>query len=423
MFEGRRSGALYVCAGLLVAGAVAFLVGQRWERHRPRPVPDMVLAVSPRPAHFPLAIGPNHRYLVDADGTPFLIQGDAAWSLISDPTREEVEVYLADRAARGFNTILVNLLEHRFARHAPANAYGDAPFGAVPFEEPNARYFDHAHWVIERARAHGMLVLLAPAYLGWHGEADGWWREMKSAGADRLSAYGRFVGERFAQDDNIVWVNAGDYDPPDKSLVRAVSRGIESAAPGRLQTAHIAPETPLRDFWRGDDDWLDVLAVYTYHDVCARTLEANRAADPRPSFLIESFYEHENGAEAWRVRAQAYDALLCGAAGQVMGNNPVWHFSDAGLYPAPGNWWQNLGSDGARSMTHLANIFSGLPWWRLEPDIEARLLVNGTASADPTERTVAARTADGTLALVYLPTARQVTIDFRQIRAPAEAFW
>src|SRR5262245_60716286 len=33
-------------------------------------------------AAFPLSIKPGERYLVDAAGRPFLIQGDTAWSLI-----------------------------------------------------------------------------------------------------------------------------------------------------------------------------------------------------------------------------------------------------------------------------------------------------------------------------------------------------
>ena len=43
---------------------------------------------------YPLRVGPDHRYLVDQSGAPFLIQGDAPWSLISGLTNEEAELYL-----------------------------------------------------------------------------------------------------------------------------------------------------------------------------------------------------------------------------------------------------------------------------------------------------------------------------------------
>ena len=66
--------------------------------------------------------------MVDAVGKPFLIQGDTAWSLIAQLTREDADLYLEDRRARGFNTILVSLIEAKFATNAPANAYGQPPF-------------------------------------------------------------------------------------------------------------------------------------------------------------------------------------------------------------------------------------------------------------------------------------------------------
>ena len=65
---------------------------------------------------------------------------------------------------------------------------------------------------------------------------------------------------------------------------------------------------------------------------------------------IESAYENEHEATEQRLRTQAYQAVLSGAAGQIFGNNPIWHFSSGGLYQAPVTWQQAL--HGARqSMT------------------------------------------------------------------------
>ena len=121
-------------------------------------------------AVFPLSVGPGERYLVDAAGRPFLIQGDTAWSLIAQLTREDVDLYLDDRRARGFNTILVNLIESSFATNAPANAYGQPPFlKPGQYDTPNEAYFQHADWVLRRAAEQGFLVLLTPSYLGFDG--------------------------------------------------------------------------------------------------------------------------------------------------------------------------------------------------------------------------------------------------------------
>jgi hypothetical protein len=43
----------------------------------------------------------NHRYLVDQNGRPFLLQGDAAWLLIVGLSDADVELYLKNRREKG----------------------------------------------------------------------------------------------------------------------------------------------------------------------------------------------------------------------------------------------------------------------------------------------------------------------------------
>src|SRR5271157_916334 len=123
-----------------------------------------------------LRVSANRRYLIDQNGTPFLLQGDAAWSLIVAMSDAEVEQYLRNRRAKGFNTLLVELIEHRFAKKPPFNDAGDAPF-ATPgdFSTPNEKYFAHADWVIRKAAEYGIQALLYPTYLGCKGCNEGWY--------------------------------------------------------------------------------------------------------------------------------------------------------------------------------------------------------------------------------------------------------
>lgn len=370
---------------------------------------QLVLAMHHEPSAFPLKTEPGKSYLTDANGKPFLIHGDTAWSLIAELTREEAEIYFADRRARGFNTILISLLEHKFARKAPANIYGEPPFTEPGnFAKPNEAYFAHADWILNRAREAGLLVLLTPAYTGTSGGAEGWWAAMTQNGPEILKDYGRFLGERYQSFDNIIWVNGGDYDPPDKSLVSAIAEGLKSAAPAQLHTVHNAPETFVPDFWP-DARWLDLISVYTYEPVCPLVERTYRAAKARPVFLFESAYENEHDAGAHRVRMQAYQALLCGASGHLYGNNPIWHFRHPGIYPAPYDWWQALGSEGAQSMTHLVNFFANLPWWTLTPDLDGKLIVEGRGEG--WNRVAGAFNSEGSLAVIYFPERRTVTLD------------
>jgi hypothetical protein len=404
---------------------------------------------------FPLAVEPGKRYLVDAAGKPFLIHGDTAWSLIAQLTREEVILYLDDRRARGFNTILVNLIEHAFATNAPANAYGELPFhgqmfeaaamlaASLPFERftldlttrladysaPNEANFAHADWILRRAADAGFLVLLTPSYLGVKGGWHGWYQAMLANGPDRLRRYGEYLGRRYSDFNNILWVHAGDYNPPRKDLVRAIAQGIREFDRDALHTAHAAPGRSAIQHW-GDEPWFQVNTIYTNklymtsQPVFAAALEQYGRPERMPFFLIETAYENNKGHEATeqRLRLQAYQAVLSGAAGHVFGNNPVWHFDGPGLYPAPASWQKSLGSRGAQSMTHLRNLMMAVPWWRLEPDTNHAILTDGIGPEEA--RAVAASTVDRSLAIIYIPSDRHFTVDLGQFAGPqVSALW
>jgi len=113
------------------------------------------------------------RYLVDQQGAPFFWAGDAAWSLIAQVNQADAEQYLDDRKARGFNVVMVNLIENAFSTNPPANVHGAAPFTGRPFATPNEAHFAHADAVIEAAAQRDINVLLAPIYLAGAAMKDG----------------------------------------------------------------------------------------------------------------------------------------------------------------------------------------------------------------------------------------------------------
>ena len=389
-------------------------------------------APSTAPA-FPLTVQPGKRYLVDAGGKPFLVNGDTAWSLIAQLTRHEVERYLEDRRTRGFNTVLVSLIENHYSANPPANAYGQRPFhdqqffSLLPFwriadyTTPNETYFAYADWVLRRAAEKGLLVLLAPSYIGCC--SDGWYEEMVANGPDRLREYGRYLGRRYRAFGNILWVHGGDANPPRKNLVRAIAEGIREFDGRSLHTAHAAPWTPAIDYWEGES-WLQVNNAYTAHPkawsdrpVYADALEQYARRESMPFFLIEGVYENMHDANERDLRTQAYQALLCGAAGHVFGNDPIWHFDMPNYEPRPAMTWQEaLASRGAQSMSHVRNLLLATQWWKLEPDSKNALLTNGLGPAQ--DRAVAACSADGSFALIYLPSNRPVTVDLGRLAGP-----
>jgi hypothetical protein len=369
-------------------------------------------------AKFPLHTEAGKRYLIDAAGRPFLMQADTAWSLIVQPTDAEVDQYLDDRRARGFNTFIVNLIEHKFADNPPKNAHGDAPF-LTPgdFSTPNEAYFAHVDWVLTRAAQKGFLVLLVPAYLGYDGGDEGWYQEMVANGTTKLRQYGRFLGQRYQNYTNILWIHAGDYNPPDRTLTEAVAAGIRDFDADTLASAHCNGGTAAIEYW-GGEPWLQVNTIYTSRNpIYDAALTQYQRPEQMPFFLIESAYENgkENASEL-RVRTQAYQALLTGATGQVFGNNPIWHYDGPGLYQASLTWQQSLGLPGSQSMTHLWNLMSPRQWWRLVPDVNNTTLTAGISTGQ--DRAVAALADNRTFAIVYVPSIRGVTIDLSKLAGP-----
>jgi hypothetical protein len=363
----------------------------------------------------PLKLGSDHRHLVDENGKPFLLQGDAAWSLISGLTKEDVDKYLDARRRQGFNAVIVNLIEHHF--NGPTNRYGEAPFTTPgDFSTPNEKYFAYADWVIREAADKGFQVLLAPIYLGYIGTQEGWIKELTAAGPETARQWGRYVGKRYHDFDNVIWMIGGDRNPDKaRELVDAVADGIRDVDDHRhLMTAHCHPENSAVDQY-GSDGWLDFNTTYTYGIVHEKVMVDYLRTPPMPFVLIESTYENEHNASPVQIRRQAYWAVLGGATGQFMGNTPIWLFN-------PG-WEAALNSAGANDMSRLGSLFNSRPWNALMPDEQHTVVVEGLGEFRGLDYLAAARTADGSTVIAYLPSRRKFIVDLTKISGKAANAW
>ena len=80
---------------------------------------------------FPLSVSSNGRYLKTASGDPFLMVGDSPWTVIGNSDESHADTYFADRAANGFNVVLISLLCDAYisCSRSDGKAYdGTAPF-------------------------------------------------------------------------------------------------------------------------------------------------------------------------------------------------------------------------------------------------------------------------------------------------------
>jgi hypothetical protein len=376
-----------------------------------------------RDATFPLQVSADGRHLADRSGRPFLVVGDTAWSLVAQLHEDDAARYLDDRSRRGFTAIIVNLIEHKFATNAPADRRGVQPF-RLPgdFAHPHAAYFDAAHRVIKEAGRRGIAVWLCPAYLGWNGGDEGFFKEIVQAGPDALRQYGHFVGARFKDLHNIVWMLGGDYalSPAERWVADDLAAGLVEGGARQIMTAHGGQTTGVATY--GQRPWLAVETVYSYKpDLGPELLAAYRERPGRPFVLIESTYEGEHDAAAAQIRRQAWTAMLSGAAGQFFGNNPIWHFDGPTLFPFSGDWRQALDSRGSQDMARLAAFLRARAWHELAPRPD--LVVSSTV--DGGGRASAAAAPDGSFVLYVAAdgTSRPVELTLMLPSLPAAARW
>ena len=88
----------------------------------------LVFSVTSQAQNLPqLKVSDNGHYLQTADGKPFFYQGDTAWELFHRPNREEVDIYIKNRADKGYNVIQAVALSEVDGVNVD-NAYGDGTF-------------------------------------------------------------------------------------------------------------------------------------------------------------------------------------------------------------------------------------------------------------------------------------------------------
>jgi hypothetical protein len=392
------------------------------------PALALALAIPVQAGDFPLRVSQNRRYLETADGRPFLVVGDTPWSLVAQLREEEAAEYLDDRRARGFTAIIVNLIEHKFAARAPAKIDGERPFlQDGDFTRPSPAYFKAARRVIQAAEARGISAWICPAYLGWDGGDEGFFREVQAAGPKALRVYGSYVGKLFRDQANVVWMVGGDYAVPEalRWTGYELAEGLREGGARQLITAHGGQTSAVATF--GDQTWLAVDTVYSYRPDLWKEFRAAYGNVPvRPFVLIESTYEGEHGAQPDRIRRQAWWAMLNGACGQFFGNNPIWYFDGPGFehWRSTPSWREALDLPGSRDMARLGRFFRALPWHELVPDLQDGLVSDG--SGDDTARATAAHTPDWRLAVIYVPSTpspRELVLDLTRFSGRVKGRW
>lgn len=379
-----------------------------------------LLAPSARAAmEYPLQLSSDDRRIEDATGRTVFFHGESPWHLFARLTREETIAYLSDRQARGFNALLVSLfVADGYSTGSTDNAYGEPPFlSPGDFTRPNEAYFAHVDWAMQEARARGFTLFVVPAYLGYNCGSQGWCQEMIAASLNSLRNFGEWIGTRYRDQPNIVWVHGGDTDASAFGAMddlQAVVDGILTTDPNHLSSAHCDRNTSGADCY--DLPWLQLNTTYSDCSLTPSKLLADWTRQPtRPYVYIEGIYEGEYDSTPVCLRSQAYWSLLGGAAGQFYGSGSIWDF--------PGGWEDGMQSPGIEAMLHFRKLQVSRPFGLLTPDFDHTTLVAGFGSVNNGSYVMTARASNGSSVIAYLPSARTVTVAMDRISGNRAFAW
>ena len=264
---------------------------------------------------YPLKASANNRYLVDQNGVPFLV-GDFPQALIGSLSPMEAGIFMENCRRYGINALWINLL---CTGGTACNTDGTTLDGIAPFTTandlsmPNPAYFDRADSMISLAAANGMVVLLAPI------ETIGWLGTLRANGVDKAFAFGQYLGNRYKNCPNIIWMHGNDFqswqNANDDALVQAVARGIRSVNSNHIHTVELNYSTSGS---LEDQSWaplIELNAAYTYFPTYAQVLTEYNRHNFKPVFMVEANYELEHnfgtdGGSTQNLRRQEYWTML-----------------------------------------------------------------------------------------------------------------
>jgi hypothetical protein len=397
----------------------------------PRDLPSAILAhggqhVSASPLRFPIALNSSRTAFIDQDGNPCFACGDAPQYLIQQLSKPDIDLYLADRASRGINLLWMIAADRKYQSNPPNNLNGDPPFNGADFTNFNEPYWAYVDYVMQRAQFYGQTIMLMPLFTGSIA-ANGYLTSLMSSSDAVLREYGIFLGNRYKEFINLIWLLGGDADCQNATAyakLNALATAIKAADPSHLMTfeainsniagGRCSSVDGLTVAFGSVPSWLDINFVYeTLPNV---TLGSQASfSQGYPCLMGEDYYELEHSTTALQLRIQAYGAVLGGCTlGRLMGNGAIWPFNSAnaknGINAGPPTWKSQLNSSGSVGQELLGRLIRSRSFWLLIPDIAHTVMTVGSASGS-----VCARTSDGQTIIAYLPSPQTVTIDMTMI--------
>ncbi|MDX9881768.1 MAG: glycoside hydrolase family 140 protein [Prolixibacteraceae bacterium] len=423
----------------------------------------------------------NPHLMATSLGKPVFLNNYTVWQLLRNGSREDVKELISTLSERKINTFSVMILD--FEPKSPGrNFYGDFAFGLGkngmpnplqpitttgnnPHSDDEYDFWDHLDYVVETAGEMGMYVSLHPAWGDWFsgkysGEPD------SMIIFDELNAYkyGHWLGNRYKDKTNIIWMVGGDrsavYDSKTRgertriydyrAVYSSMAEGLADGAGGEPEkpdgkavysniviSYHPRKWAPNSSEWFHNEPWLTFNSIQdTPYDQFVSVPYDYNLKPVKPTWLYEGRYE--KAITDWGIRYQAYQTVLAGGFGHNYGAEELWKF--------PANWRELLQLPGGIQMKYLYEIarevWTDKQFLQRTPDQALIIGDQGATVGDGittndgdgggkhrtsangrSDRITAMRSSDGRWALVYTANGRDLHLDLSRLTGKLNAYW
>ena len=321
-------------------------------------------------------------------GEPFFYLGDTAWELFHRLSRSEAAYYLQERRRQGFTVIQAAALAE-FGGLTEPNAYARLPIKeqsgcfsptALDLDGPYS-YWDHVDTVIQMAAEQNLVIALLPT---WGDKFNQRWGQGPEIFTPETAyQYGKWLGERYRSQWNLIWVLGGDRPletTVHHDIIDAMARGLREGDLGfHLITFHPMGASSSVDFVK-DRDYIDFHMIQSGHGLeCYdswKMLRATGQAEAKPFLDGEPRYEDHPACfrpelgVLWNdsdVRQNLYWNLMEGACGNTYGNHSIWRFQTEPQPYWPFRWMDALLHPGAEQVRYGMQLRLSRPYFEFRP--------------------------------------------------------
>ena len=328
-----------------------------------------------------LAMSPGKRNVMHYSGKPFLVVGDTPWALPFRATKEQVEIYAADRQEKGFNAALLMSVQPDMeadgpeARNTPQGfmrGFSDLSDGHINQLKPS--YFQYLDTLVGILLDHEIVPVFQPVFHGYG------WKGKNVLGnhvdAEEYVRYCKYLLARYGSQPAF-WLLAGDNGGDDPG-VRESGEMMEAwdcyQQPTGLHynpcddyIAEWAVNNPLKhcehyNKTHQQEPWLDFQWAQTghgsehlYHKVSRMydNIPTKACANGEPTY--EGMNNGQNGLGWWQGEEAWMQLMHGGTMGVFYGAACLWQWKisqDEAGWPAwtdqPKSWRDALEMEGSK---------------------------------------------------------------------------